>query len=549
MLDKRLVNGSLIEGADRRLPPQGPAGAVVDAVARRRGPGIGHHDARPGLWISGEEDRMADIGVPGAGKGVMTGREGPCRPLAVDPRRLVGDDLAAGDVVAQKIHKLPLDTGKHLAEGLENEGVDEEVVERGEVGAEGHVVEIGVGLGRSQRRVDEFLVAPGKRDVPAREALLEIAKLTGGKRMPQPTRSAVGQERHLTVSEPEDVGRAPGAGVIGHVDHLTLAEVIAAAVGAELGDLRREVVDAAPIEMTLEAGPKGAARAIVAVVVGILAARCPFRRDAEVGADFLRGPFDEEPPPAVGRHHTPLLHMPLPAAGAGGDPVTDGRDQRPADGLVGDRLLRKIELEQAHRALDVDPDGPGIDVRRRDEDTADRGPIAAVAVGIEDEVSDSRGKTGIDRLLEANGVERRADRRRADHGDRLRRGSSGEDSGRNAGGNDLVHGTGFQKEGTDRGILRHQRLNRLPNGQAEPQPRRPAPEISGPLQPHLARRRQPLTGRLHGRWDAAGRSATGGRHGRDRSTAHRRRLPSSAQHCAAAPHAHASGLGEERRLA
>ena len=146
------------------------------------------------------------------------------------------------------------------------------MVERGEVGAEGHVVEIGVSLGRSQRRVDELLVAPGKRDVPAREALLEIAKLPRGKRMPQSARSAVGEERHLTVLEPEDIGRAPGAGVIGHVDHLTLAEVIAAAVGAELGDLRMEVVDAPPIEMTLEAGTKGAARAIVAVVAGILTA-------------------------------------------------------------------------------------------------------------------------------------------------------------------------------------------------------------------------------------------------------------------------------------
>ena len=118
--------------------------------------------------------------------------------------------------------------------------------------------------------------------------------------MPQPTRSAVGEERHLTVLEPEDIGRAPGAGVIGHVDHLTLAEMIAATVGAELGDLRMEIVDAASIEMTLEPGTKGAARAIVAVVAGILAARRPLRRDAEVGADFLRGPFHEEPPAAVG---------------------------------------------------------------------------------------------------------------------------------------------------------------------------------------------------------------------------------------------------------
>ena len=245
--------------------------------------------------------------------------------------------------------------------------------------------------------------------------------------------------------------------------HLALAEVVAAAVGAELGDLGVEVVDAPPVEMALETGPEGAARAIVAVVAGILAARRPFRWDPELGTDLLRGTFDEEPSSGVGRHLTPLLHMPLPPPGTGGGPVADGLDQGPADGLVGDRLLREVELEQAHRTLDVDTDRPGIDVRRRNEDAADRGPVAAVPVGIEDEVGDAGGEAGIDRLLEADGVERRADRRRADDGDRLRRGAGGEDPGRITGGNDLMHGTAFRKVGRSPGHSPPQRRNRLPN--------------------------------------------------------------------------------------
>jgi hypothetical protein len=79
--------------------------------------------------------------------------------------------------------------------------------------------------------------------------------------------------------------------------HLALAEVIATPIGAELGDLGMEVVDAPAIQMTLEAGPEGPARVIVAVVAGILAARGPLHRDAEGGADPLRGPLDEELPP------------------------------------------------------------------------------------------------------------------------------------------------------------------------------------------------------------------------------------------------------------
>ncbi len=43
---------------------------------------------------------MAGVGVAGAGEGVVTGREGARCPLAVDTRRLAGDNLAAGDVIS-----------------------------------------------------------------------------------------------------------------------------------------------------------------------------------------------------------------------------------------------------------------------------------------------------------------------------------------------------------------------------------------------------------------------------------------------------------------
>ena len=97
----------------------------------------------------------------------------------------------------------------------------------------------------------------------------------------------------------------------------------------------------------------------------------------------------------------------------------------------------RFELQQAHRALDVDADRARIDVRRRDQHAADRRTVAAVGVGIQHQIGHARREPRVDRLLQAQFVERAANRLGADDGDRLVLAAGRQDRGRFAGGDDL----------------------------------------------------------------------------------------------------------------
>ena len=87
--------------------------------------------------------------------------------------------------------------------------------------------------------------------------------------------------------------------------------------------------------------------------------------------------------PSSRRQCRDFVRIPLAAAGAGRRPLADGVDQCAPRRAVDDRIGRQVELQQAHRALDIDADRPGIDVRRRDHHAADRRAVAAVGIGIE----------------------------------------------------------------------------------------------------------------------------------------------------------------------
>ena len=108
----------------------------------------------------------------------------------------------------------PVDAGKDFLERFEHERVDEQVVHRGEVRAERHVVEVGVGLGRAERRVDQLLVVAGQRDVPVGELLLQRAELAARQVVAEAARAAVREERDRAVAQAEDLGRLAGAVVV-----------------------------------------------------------------------------------------------------------------------------------------------------------------------------------------------------------------------------------------------------------------------------------------------------------------------------------------------
>ena len=81
------------------------------------------------------------------------------------------------------------------------------MVDGGEVAAQRHVVEVGVGLARPQRRVDELLVLARQRDAPGLEVPLQGLELRVGQLVAEAARSAVRQERDPAVAEPERLGR------------------------------------------------------------------------------------------------------------------------------------------------------------------------------------------------------------------------------------------------------------------------------------------------------------------------------------------------------
>ena len=149
----------------------------------------------------------------------------------------------------------------------------------------------------------------------------------------------------------------------------------------------------------------------------VLATRRPLRRDAERFANLLRGPFGHGEHAEIAVDLARLLDRALAAAGAGRGALDDGVDERAAHRLVGDRVLRDVELEQRHRALDVHPDRAGIDMGRRDHHAADRRAVSGVSVGIEYHIGDTRSHARVDGLLEAGFVEAIADGVGSDHGD------------------------------------------------------------------------------------------------------------------------------------
>jgi hypothetical protein len=210
--------------------------------------------------------------------------------FALESAVAVRQQLAARDVVADVIHQRTFHAGNHFLERLEHERVDEQMVHGREVRAERHVIEIRVSLGRAERRIDEFLVVAGQRDVPLRELALQVVELAGRQRVTEPARTAVREEAHPTVAQPNTSPAAARArSLSAMLHHFALAEMIAAAIRAELRDLFdevREAIRAQPIKSRRER----IARFVMADVHRVFATLRPFERDAERVQHFADAP-------------------------------------------------------------------------------------------------------------------------------------------------------------------------------------------------------------------------------------------------------------------
>src|SRR6516162_9229824 len=115
------------------------------------------------------------------------------------------------------------------------------MIQRCEVRAERQVVEIRVGLGSAKRSIDQFLVVARQRDVPCGELLLKCAELSACQRVTESPRTAVGKETNATVAQSEYLSGTTSTIVVEQADHLAFAEMIAAAIRAELRNLFEKV--------------------------------------------------------------------------------------------------------------------------------------------------------------------------------------------------------------------------------------------------------------------------------------------------------------------
>ncbi len=385
------IDGFLVEGAGGVFAAHGAASAVVDGPCGAFGAALCDHDDGAIAWVSGEEDGVSGLGEGCVGEGEVAGWDGAGGAFAVDPCFGAVDDFLAGDVVGDEVDEGSVRAWEDFLEGFEDEGVDEEVVDGGEVCADGHVVEVGVGLGGAEGCVDELAIAGGEGDVPGAEFFLEVFELALGEEISESAGSAVAEEGDVAIAEAEDVGGGACGWSVDDASDFAFAEVVSAAVGAELADFVGEVFDALGGEDEVEAVLEGVVGPVVGAVGGVLAAGGPFGRDAEGLADAFGGAFGDGEGAGFAIDVACTFDGALAAACAGGGAGDDGFDEGAAGFFVGDDVLGDVELEEGHGAFDVHADGAGVDVGWGDHDAADGCAVSGVAIGVENEVGDAGG--------------------------------------------------------------------------------------------------------------------------------------------------------------
>ena len=347
----------------------------------------------------------------------MSSWHGAGGTLAVDPGLVTLDDLLAGDVVGDEVNEVSLRSRQDLLEGFQYQCVDEQVVHRGEVRSECHVVQIGVCLGGSEGCIHEFLVTGRIRGGPGFELLLEVLELRHGEDVSKPARSAVAEERNVAVAQTEDVGAASRSGIVDQTRDLAFSEVVSSAVRTELGDFFGEVLHAFGFEDEIKTGSERVVGTIISGVERVFAARSPVAWDSQCLADLGGCPLGHGFGSKNAVHMACFLHASLAAACTGRSAGDNGLDERPAGPLVHDRVLRDVHLEQGHGTLDVHTHRSRIDMGGGNHHAANRRAVSGVSVGIEHHIGDTWSHARVDGLLEAGFVEAIADGAGSDHGD------------------------------------------------------------------------------------------------------------------------------------
>ena len=359
----------------------------------------------------------------------MSTGEGTGCAFSVHPLGDAVDNLFSRDVMADEIHELTFAPGEDFLEGLENELIDEEMIHRREVRTESHVIEVGVSLGSSERRVNELLVSGGIRDFPLFEMSLEGFELTLGQVVSESTRSAVRQERDLTVLETEGFGSTLGGGVLLHGDFFSLSEVVSATIGSELLGLGEEAVGVAFTEHLGETIFESGNASIVPEVRGVLTSFRPVGGDSKCFANFLRSALGHRFLAEFSIDLAAFFHGTGSLSGSGGSSVTDGLDEITSNPGIGDLVVIDIELQEGHRAFDVDSDRAGVDVGGRSHHASDGSAVSEVGIGVEDNLGHSGCGLAVLNLGQCSVAESFSDGFVTDHRDGLSPGVVSRDEG------------------------------------------------------------------------------------------------------------------------
>ena len=154
-------------------------------------------------------------------------------------------------------------------------------------------------------------------------------------------------------------------------------------------------------------------------VRAIFTTLCPIHGDSEGFADFFARALRHHLFTEFRIHGTRLLGRALTATRTRWRAFDDGLDQRATDRLVRDSVIRNIELEQTHGALDVHAHRSRIDMSRRNHHATYRCTVTRMSIGIEHQIGHPRRATGVERLSETSLIKAVTDRFRPDHRDRL----------------------------------------------------------------------------------------------------------------------------------
>src|SRR6266705_2219528 len=96
-----------------------------------------------------------------------------------------------------------------------------------EIRSQRHVIDIRIGFGRTQWRIDQLAIISRQRNGPIGELCLQVAELPLGEQVAEAARAAMGEECDVSIAQAEYFSGTPRFVTRFNSHNLRLAEMIA----------------------------------------------------------------------------------------------------------------------------------------------------------------------------------------------------------------------------------------------------------------------------------------------------------------------------------